>query len=251
MGRRADQMGRRADQMGRRGGLGALARALVAVVALAAAVSGEKVRGQPAAVAGAAKSAWYPKGGARYVTSHAAPEPLPGAAHAPGVATAVIREYHFHVYFFQNNEQSVADARRMQDAVLDAVRRKDLVVVTSGMTQDDLPGLETCEPTPNFNLGPVGPHPIGSFEIWVPYEHLAAAMSLVMLNRGETSVLLHPLSDNCVEDHVGRAMWLGPSLPLDPTLLRAHDADCDGPQYRGLGLGYSRREEAAESLADA
>jgi DOPA 4,5-dioxygenase len=85
---------------------------------------------------------------------------------------------------------------------------------------------------------PVGPHPIGSFETWVPKEYFGIVTSWFMRNRGSLQVLLHPLSRHEIEDHTARAMWLGPSLRLDLTVLTA-DIGYPPLQYPELKLGYS------------
>ena len=60
-----------------------------------------------------------------------------------------------------------------------------------------------------------------------------------MLNRGENSILLHPLTRHCVEDHSGRIMWMGVPFNIDRTVLAVDEASCDSPQYPELQLGYS------------
>ena len=73
--------------------------------------------------------------------------------------------------------------------------------------------------------------------MWTPKEYLAQALSFFMLRRGELTILLHPLSgSHAVEDHTGRAMWLGPEYRLNLNVLPEVDGDL--PQYPELGLGY-------------
>jgi DOPA 4,5-dioxygenase len=192
-----------------------------------------------------------PSGGARYRTTHALAEPLDDATGA--FPDAQIREWHFHVYFFQRREESVASALRMQARLVRAVERGSLVAVCDGVTARILPALNESE-VPPVNLGPVGPHPAGSFETWVPAEHLASALSLFMLHREELSVLIHPLTAHTIEDHTGRAMWLGDPWPIDRTVLSPIGGD--PPQYASLGLGYSapqrrRLADAGEASASA
>ena len=57
-----------------------------------------------------------------------------------------------------------------------------------------------------------------------------------MMNRGELTIMLHPLTQNAVEDHVGRVMWLGDVYRIDHTVLVGDD---DPPQYPELELGYN------------
>jgi len=176
--------------------------------------------------------------------------PLDGAAHQFTTwPDAELREFHFHVYFFQANEASVADALRLKGELVDAVASGAFVCVCDGVNSSNLAGFASDAKVPPVNMGPRGPHPVGSYEVWVPSEHLGAVMSHLMLHRGERSVLFHPLSLHCVEDHTGRAMWLGPSFNIDRTVLSFDGADCDPPQYPELGLGYS--SAAAKRLPKA
>ena len=92
----------------------------------------------------------------------------PAAAAAGGEA---VKEWHFHVYFHLD-EASVAQARRLRDDLVAAVRSGELTVVLNGVDRGVLPTLtaESEEKVPNFNEMPVGPHPEGSFEVWCPAE---------------------------------------------------------------------------------
>ena len=71
-------------------------------------------------------------------------------------------------------------------------------------------------------------------------QYLGHAMSFMMLNRGENSLLLHPKTPHCAEDHTGRPMWMGPPVTLDRSALDyENERVCAEPQYTELGLGYS------------
>ena len=198
-----------------------------------------------------------PSGGARYHTTHALTEPLEADAHTfAAFPDRQIREWHMHTYFNQHNDASVASALRLQEKLIAAVASGELVVVCDGITDALVPGLNSSE-VPPINMEPIGPHPAGSFETWVPAEHVAAALSLFMLHREELSILLHPLTAHAIEDHTGRSMWLGEAWPIDRTVL--HAVGSDPPQYVALGLGYSaagsgsknRRLRSAAADADA
>jgi aromatic ring-cleaving dioxygenase len=71
--------------------------------------------------------------------------------------------------------------------------------------------------------------------VWVPIEYVGKALSYFMLYRNELTILIHPLTSHSVEDHSGRAIFLGPVFPIDLTVLEG----ADDPQYPELGLGYS------------
>lgn len=62
---------------------------------------------------------------------------------------------------------------------------------------------------PGFHEDPYGPHSVGNFKVWTPREYLADMLSFMMLNRGDLTVLLHPLGHDEMEDHTRDAMWLG------------------------------------------
>lgn len=69
------------------------------------------------------------------------------------------------------------------------------------------------------NTGPRGPHPVGSYETCCNSTSIPFALSFFMQNHGNLSVLLHPLTRMEVLDHTKRAMFLGPKLPLDTSVL--------------------------------
>ena len=130
-----------------------------------------------------------------------------------------IKEYHFHTYYFQNNEQSRVDAQHLYDLVKD---------------------LEFTAVPSKFNEAPIGPHPIGSFETWVPQESFAEAYSWFLMNRGGLSILVHPLTKDEVDDHTNRDIWMGPSIPLNVARLEKHLPEVPA-QYPELRLGYSKK----------
>jgi aromatic ring-cleaving dioxygenase len=106
---------------------------------------------------------------------------------------SVPREWHFHVrgagsslaaphmahhviqVYFDQGEDHLASAVR--DRVLALVERGQLVA--------------RCLP---LNHGPRGPHPVGSFETWVPIEHFATAFAFFVQFRGNLDVLVHALT---------------------------------------------------------
>ena len=65
-----------------------------------------------------------------------------------------------------------------------------------------------------FRDTPVGPHPVANvLVIFKPdqFEHVAPYL---MLNRNGLDVLIHPLTEDAVEDHTDFVMWLGEPLEL-------------------------------------
>ncbi|KAM0717970.1 hypothetical protein Q7P37_006302 [Cladosporium fusiforme] len=68
---------------------------------------------------------------------------------------------------------------------------------------------------------PVGPHPIGMFEVnlFTP-EQFGAFISWLVVWRGPLSALIHPNTGDDVRDHSQRATWMGQPFPLDVGFLR-------------------------------
>lgn len=103
-----------------------------------------------------------------------------------------IRSWHVHVYF-------------------DAARR-DLALKLRGAIQAE---LGERAPLGRFNEGPVGPHPIGSYEIDIRPADLGEVLAWLVLHRGPLDLLLHPNSDDELRDHREGALWLGRSYDLN------------------------------------
>ncbi|KAI8898370.1 DOPA-like domain-containing protein [Globomyces pollinis-pini] len=130
----------------------------------------------------------------------------------------MIKEYHFHTYWFLNDPVTESIAVDLFNQISLSNFGKPLRV----------------------NRSPVGPHPIGSFETWVPIEYFGEAYSFFTLNRKGLSVLLHPLTREEVKDHTERAMWMGAPMPLKVDQLTPL-LDHVPAQYPELGLGNSKK----------
>uniref|UniRef100_A0A6B2LMK8 DOPA 4,5-dioxygenase n=1 Tax=Arcella intermedia TaxID=1963864 RepID=A0A6B2LMK8_9EUKA len=150
-----------------------------------------------------------------------------------------IKEWHFHTYWFWNNPEDQNRAWQFREKIISQVKDKKFVVVCNGVTSEMLPGLNESN-IPKFNTQPIGPHPCGSFETWVPYEHFSSALSFFTLHRGSLSILFHPLTVHELEDHTSRSMWLGPSYRLNLDVLSPLLPSIP-LQYPELGLGYSAK----------
>jgi DOPA 4,5-dioxygenase len=133
-----------------------------------------------------------------------------------------IKEFHFHVYFYQNNAESVKEAV--------ALHNKIQALVKSGFFHP-VPGKIYHEP--------FMPHLIGSYEVWCAREHFARTYAWFLLNRGNLSVLVHPLTLEEIKDHSDRAVWMGSPFPLDFSFLVEKLPKPDWAQYPELKLGYS------------
>ena len=180
-------------------------------------------------------------GGSRFVSQHSFMTPVLPRPINPWNDTD-IKEWHFHVYWHlparfetKGTNDSYDAAMRIRGELIEHVRAGDFVVVLDGITNDILPKVNVSN-IPPINLEPTGPHPCGSYEVWTPKESLWQALSFFMRRRGELTVLLHPLSSHAVEDHTGRAVWLGPEYRLNLNILP--EVGGDPPQYPELGLGY-------------
>ncbi|KAG8719558.1 hypothetical protein FRC09_010948 [Ceratobasidium sp. 395] len=127
-----------------------------------------------------------------------------------------------HIYFLQRNQRQHAAALALRDAVLRLRRDGAFVAV----------------PLYRVNTDPIGPHPAGSYEIWVPSESFVSVYSYLCQHRGELSILVHPLTREERKDHEYRNSWMGPSFPLnlDTLPIRSDEIPL---QYPLLKLGYS------------
>ncbi|KAG1736937.1 DOPA-like domain-containing protein [Suillus paluster] len=147
------------------------------------------------------------------------------------VVNSEIKEWHFHIYFHQRNADEHQAALDLRDAVLRLRRDGAFVAV----------------PLFRVNTDPIGPHPVGSYEIWVPSTSFASVFSYLCMNRGSLSIFVHPLTSEVVitfayrVDHEIRNAWIGPSFPLDLSTLPAKSEEVH-IQYPSLKLGYSATE---------
>lgn len=60
----------------------------------------------------------------------------------------------------------------------------------------------------------VGPHPIPQFQMIFTNEQFAEVVPWLMFNREELDILLHPLTEDMVDDHTVYATWLGKPVDL-------------------------------------
>ena len=71
-----------------------------------------------------------------------------------------------------------------------------------------------------FQDGPVGPHPIANLQIIFTTAEFPTIVPWLMLNREDLDVLIHPLTDDSVDDHSRYAPWLGTPVSLKLETLR-------------------------------
>jgi aromatic ring-cleaving dioxygenase len=110
--------------------------------------------------------------------------------------------YHAHVYF---TPASRAVAERLRDAI---VRKFPVELGT-------------------FSDEPRGPHPISQFNVIFKPEEFQNVVPWLMFNRDGLDVLVHPLTDDMLDDHTVYALWLGApvGLKLDTMQRTGYGAD--------------------------
>ncbi|KAJ7633457.1 DOPA-like domain-containing protein [Mycena polygramma] len=148
------------------------------------------------------------------------------------VLESEIKEWHFHIYFHQANAEEHHAAMELRDAVLRLRRDGAFIAV----------------PLFRVNTDPIGPHPVGSYEIWAPSETFASLFSYLSMNRGTLSILVHPLTRDerpmlvliSLRDHELRGAWIGPPFPLDLSKLPVRSEELP-LQYPSLKVGYSSK----------
>ena len=67
---------------------------------------------------------------------------------------------------------------------------------------------------------PVGPHPIGSYQVAFEPEVFADLVPWLALNRDGLTVFLHPETGDVIADHVDRTLWLGEKYEIDVEKLK-------------------------------
>ncbi|KAA9130189.1 4,5-dioxygenase [Marinihelvus fidelis] len=67
---------------------------------------------------------------------------------------------------------------------------------------------------------PIGPHPVGMFQVIVPAEALARVTDWLEHHRQGLDVLVHEDTGDDYRDHTHGVRWLGQPHPLDLSVLR-------------------------------
>lgn len=75
--------------------------------------------------------------------------------------------------------------------------------------------LFKCFPEARWYAKPLGPHTQPMFALEVASSHMEDVYKFMILNRDGLSVLIHPITDNELEDHTTSVGWLGTPVPLD------------------------------------
>jgi DOPA 4,5-dioxygenase len=101
-----------------------------------------------------------------------------------------LRGYHVHIYYHDATE---AHAKGLHD---------QLVARFGGQPS-----------RPQFT-GIAGPHPIPQVQVIFRKEAFTDVVPWLMFNRQGLDILVHPLTDDEVEDHTTHAVWLGKPVDL-------------------------------------
>ncbi|MGH7095191.1 MAG: DOPA 4,5-dioxygenase family protein [Stellaceae bacterium] len=65
-----------------------------------------------------------------------------------------------------------------------------------------------------FSGAEIGPHPVPQFQIIIRNEQFDDVVPWLMLHRDGLDILIHPLTDDMVDDHSVYALWLGAPIAL-------------------------------------
>jgi aromatic ring-cleaving dioxygenase len=106
------------------------------------------------------------------------------------------RGYHAHIYY--NPERTRPTAERLCDVI----------------------GQQFQVQFGGFRDEPVGPHPVANVQVIFAPEQFQPVVEWLMLHRDGLDVLIHPLTDNSLDDHSRYAMWLGSPVLLKLDTLR-------------------------------
>lgn len=65
-----------------------------------------------------------------------------------------------------------------------------------------------------FRDTPIGPHPIANALVIFKPDQFEHVVPYLMLHRNGLNILVHPLTEDAVEDHTDFVMWLGEPVEL-------------------------------------
>jgi aromatic ring-cleaving dioxygenase len=100
-----------------------------------------------------------------------------------------VHGYHAHVYYDQ-------------DSLPAAVRLRETL------------GSKFPVQVGRLSDAPIGPHPVSQFAAIFKPEAFQTVVPWLMLNREGLDILIHPLTDDMVDDHTVYALWLGSPIAL-------------------------------------
>src|SRR6201990_2865240 len=113
--------------------------------------------------------------------------------------------YHVHIYF---DSVTKARATALHDTLVEQFK---------------------AQPSRPQFIGIAGPHPVAQMQAIFPRDAFTAdVVPWLMFNRQGLDILIHPLTDDEVEDHTTHAVWLGKRGNLLTARLK-HRATHAGP----------------------
>ena len=65
-----------------------------------------------------------------------------------------------------------------------------------------------------FSWEAVGPHPVPQFQVIFKVPEFQSVVPWLMLNREGLDILVHPLTNDMLDDHTVYALWLGKPVEL-------------------------------------
>jgi len=116
--------------------------------------------------------------------------------------------FHAHAYFDHSIEAHQKAAREFHESISTFFSSEPEVEVHT------------------FQERPIGPHPFGNFETLFTKNTFTKFVTWLMWNRPEEvfGILIHPISQVQVPDHVYRPLWVGKQIPLIQGVLFHADA---------------------------
>ena len=105
-----------------------------------------------------------------------------------------IESFHAHVYYDAETKPIAAGIREAVEARFEVVMGR-------------------------WHDTPVGPHPMGSYQIAFAAELFGDIIPFLALNREGLTVFVHPNTGNALGDHTAHVMWLGESQQLDISIF--------------------------------
>lgn len=110
-----------------------------------------------------------------------------------------IESYHAHVYYTAETKAAAAALREAVEARFEAVMGR-------------------------WHDGPVGPHPMWSYQIAFEPARFAEIVPFLALNAGGLTVFVHPNTGDALADHRDHAIWIGAQQTLNLKALEPDDA---------------------------
>jgi aromatic ring-cleaving dioxygenase len=120
----------------------------------------------------------------------------------PSAGSPDVHGYHAHVYY---NADTLPIAEKLRDTL----------AATFAVELGRFSGVA------------IGPHPVPQFQIIFKKAEFQTVVPWLMLNREGLDILVHPLTDDMVDDHTRYALWLGTpiELRLDTMQRRGYRAE--------------------------